>query len=119
VLAAFAHFRLLVDIFSMKILVWVLGRNGELLDSHLFFYHRYIELADYHWLHRHATKALKLEAIAEAHFQAAPDNDDGPPEAAAMALPARPTIVSTNVVSRTRLDKPPSVPANLVPRPAG
>jgi hypothetical protein len=30
-----ARARLLVDIWSMKLFVWMLGRNGELLDSHL------------------------------------------------------------------------------------
>jgi hypothetical protein len=39
---------LLLDIWSIKIFVWALGRNGELLDSHLFFYDRYSDLADYH-----------------------------------------------------------------------
>jgi predicted ATPase len=45
-----AHARLLIDIFSMKLFVSILGRNGELLDSHLFFYHRYFALADVHRL---------------------------------------------------------------------
>jgi hypothetical protein len=33
-----AHARLLVDVLSMKLFVWLLGRNGELLDSHLFLF---------------------------------------------------------------------------------
>ena len=31
--AAVAHARLLLDVVSMKMFVWVLGHNGELLDS--------------------------------------------------------------------------------------
>ena len=33
----FTHACILLDIVSMKIFVWALGRNGELLDSHPFF----------------------------------------------------------------------------------
>src|ERR1700674_4369214 len=45
---ASAHVRLLIDIFAMKVFVRMFGQNGELLDSHLFFFDRYSELADYH-----------------------------------------------------------------------
>ena len=79
-----AHIRLLLDIRSMKLFVWILGRNGELLDSHLFFFDRYSDLADYHRMKGQAAKAERGAAIAAAHYQAAPD-DDEPPEAAAMA----------------------------------
>ena len=41
------HLRLLFDIWSMKLFVWLFGQNGELLDSHLFFFDRYSELADH------------------------------------------------------------------------
>ena len=45
--------RIVVDIVSMKVFVWVLGQlftwavdpNGGILDSHLFFYDRYSDLA--------------------------------------------------------------------------
>lgn len=57
--------RLLVDIWSMKLFVWMLGRNGELLDSHLFFFDRYTDLADYHRLRGRTAKADRLAAIAE------------------------------------------------------
>lgn len=99
-----AHARLLVDIWSMKVFVWMLGRNGELLDSHLFFFDRYSDLADYHRSKGRAAKAEKLAAIAEAHYQAAPD--DEPPDAAAMAMPVPRPAVRTNAVSRTRMKKP-------------
>jgi hypothetical protein len=100
-----AHARLLVDIFSMKIFVWILGRNGELLDSHLFFFDRYSNLADYHRTKGRAAKAEQLTAIAEAHFQAAPD--DEPPDAAAMAMPVPQRPMKTNAVSTTRVTKRP------------
>ena len=58
----------------MKLFVWILGRNGELLDSHLFFFDRYMDLADYHRLKGRLAKAERLAAIAEAHYRAAPDD---------------------------------------------
>ena len=104
---ALAHARRLVDVFSIKIFVWMFGQNGELLDSHLFFYHRYSELADYHRGKGRIAKADRLDAIAEAHDQAAP-GDDEPPKAAAraMPLPQRPT--KTDAVSTTRVKAPSS-----------
>jgi len=112
--AALAHARLLVDLVSMKIFVWLLGHNGELLDSHLFFFDRYSDLADHHRRQGRIAKADRLAAIAEAYFQAAPD-DDEPPEAAAMAMPAPPPRMRTNAVSTTRVKKPSSEPSSLEP----
>jgi len=97
--------RLLLDVWSMKLFVWALGRNGELLDSHLFFYDRYSDLADYHRSQGRTAKADRLAAIAEAHYRAAPD--DEPPEAAAMAMPVPRAPIHTNAVSTTRINKPP------------
>src|SRR5437867_286770 len=110
--AIFAHARLLIDIWSMKLLVWILGRNGELLDSHLFFFDRYSDLADYHRLKGRTAKADRLAAIAEAYFRAAPDDDD-PPKAAAMAMPVPRPRLNTNAVSTTHVPRPP------VGRPSG
>ena len=64
----------------MKVFVWVLGQlftwavdpNGGILDSHLFFYDRYSDLAEYHRLKGRTAKADRLAAIAEAYYQAAP-----------------------------------------------
>jgi hypothetical protein len=110
--------RLVVDIWSMKLFVWMLGQNGELLDSHLFFFDRYSDLADYHRLKGRGAKAERLAAIAEAHYQAAPD-DDEPPEAAAMAMPVPRPLVNTNVVSTTRMTKPAAGRlSDLAPSPA-
>ena len=115
--AMWAHARLLVDIWSMKLFVWMLGQNGELLDSHLFFFDRYSDLADYHRLKGRTAKAERLAAIAEAHYQAAPDDDE--PEAAAMAMPVPRPPLKTNAVSTTRMTKPPvGRPSGLVHSPA-
>jgi len=115
--AIWAHARLLLDILSMKLFVWILGRNGELLDSHLFFFDRYADLADYHRLNGRTAKAERLAAMAEAHFRAAPDDD--PPEAAAMAMPVPRPPVRTNAVSATRRTRPPVEGASeQVPSPA-
>ena len=107
-----AHAHLLLDVFSMKIFVWLFGQNGELLDSHLFFFDRYSDLADYHRREGRIAKADRLGAIAEVHFQAAPD--DEPPEKAA-AMPVPPLRTRTNAVSTTRVKKPSSERSNLVP----
>ena len=104
--AMWAHACLLIDIWSMKAFVWILGRNGELLDSHLFFFDRYSDLADYHRLKGRTAKAERLAAIAEAHYRAAPD--DEPPEAAAMAMPVSRPPVITNAVSTRQMTKPPA-----------
>jgi hypothetical protein len=108
-----SHALIVVDIVSMKVFVWVLGQlftwavdpNGGILDSHLFFFDRYSDLAEYHRVKGRTAKADRLAAIAEAYFQAAPDDDE--PEAAAMAMPLRPRM-NTNAVSTTRVPKPPA-----------
>ena len=121
--AVLAHVRLVIDILTMKVFVWLLGRNGELLDSHLFFFDRYSELADYHRSQGHIAKAHKLAAVAEIYFKAAPDDDEPPAAAMAMPLPRAP--INTTVVSTTRLENQrarrsnsAAGPADLVPSPA-
>ena len=99
---ALAYARLLADVLSLKIFVWIFGRNGELLDSHLFFFHRYSELADHHRRKGRIAKAARLAAIAKAHHQAAPGDGDEPP-AAAMAMPAPQPPTRTSAVSTTRV----------------
>lgn len=113
--AVLAHGRLLMDILSMKVFVAMLGRNGELLDSHLFFYDRYSELADYHRQKGRIAKADRLAAIAEGYFQAAPGYDEPPEKGAAMAMPVRRLWTNTNVVSTTRVKRLLSGPSQLLP----
>jgi hypothetical protein len=121
-----SHALLVVDIVSMRVLVWALGElfawavdpNGGILDSHLFFYDRYSDLAEYHRLKGRIAKAERLEAIAEAYYQASPD-DDEPPKTAAMGMPVPQPPVKTNAVSTTRVTKPPrGRPSSWLPSPA-
>ena len=101
-ITALAHARLLVDLLSMKIFVSLFGRHGELLDSHLFFFDKYSELADYHRLKGRTAKADRLAGMAEAHYQAAHDD---PPTAAAIAMPVPRPPTITSAVSTVRTDK--------------
>jgi len=84
----------------MKVVVRLLGHDGELLDSHLFFYHRFFELADELRVRGWLGSAARCDAIAEAHYQAAPGDDD-PSDAAAMAMPVPQPSLFTNAVSAT------------------
>src|SRR5918992_1581774 len=110
---ALSHSLIVLDIVSMKVFVWVLGQmftwavdpNGGILGSPLFFYDPYSDLAEYHRLRGRTAKADRLAAIAEAYYQAAPDDDDEP-EAAAMAMPVPRPPIRTNAVSTTRVPKP-------------
>jgi hypothetical protein len=111
--ALLGHARLLLDILSIKIFVWMLGQNGTLLDSDLFFFDRYSELADYHRRKGRIAKADRLAVIAELHYRRAPD--DEPPEAAAIAMPVPRPRTSTKVVSTSRVKKPSSEGSSLVP----
>jgi len=114
-----------VDIMSMKAFVAVLGHlftwavdpNGGILDSHLFFYDRYSDLAEYHRLKGRTAKADRFAAIAETYYHAAPDDDE--PDAAAMAMPVPRPRMNTNAVSATRAPRPPADdPSGLVPSSA-
>jgi hypothetical protein len=111
--SVWSHGSIVVDIVSMKVLVWVIGQlftwavdsNYGILDSHLFFYDRYSNLAAYHRSKGRIAKADRLAAIAEAYYQAAPDDGDEP-EAAAIAMPVPRQRINTNAVSTTRVPKP-------------
>jgi hypothetical protein len=121
-----SHALIILDITSMKVFVWVLAQlftwavdpNGGILDSHLFFYDRYSDLAEYHRLRGRAARAERFTAIADAYYQAAPDDDDEP-EAAAMAMPVPRPPINTNAVSTTPLRQPRAgKPSGLAPSPA-
>jgi hypothetical protein len=99
--AVLYHASLVVDLLSMKLFVWLLGTNGELLDSHLFFYDRYSLLADWHRANGRDARAARFDAIAETHFQAAPD-DDGSDDAAAMAMPIPRAPIVTDAIAGKR-----------------
>jgi hypothetical protein len=121
-----SHAPIALDIASMKVFVWVLRQlftwavdpNGGILDSHLFFYDRYSELAEHNRLRGRTAKADGLAVTAEAYYQAAPDDDDEP-DAAAMAMPVPRPPISTNAVSTTRVRKPRAAePSGMAPSPA-
>jgi hypothetical protein len=124
--SVWSHALIVLDIVSMEAFVWALGTfftwavdpNGGILDSHLFFYDRYSDLAEYYRLKGRIAKADRLAAIAEAYYQAAPDDDDEP-EAAAMAMPVPRPPINTNAVSTTRVSKPRGdEPSGVAPSPA-
>jgi hypothetical protein len=102
-----SYCRLLLDVLSARVLVWVasVGRDAELTpDAHVYFFDRYRRLAAYHRTHGRAEKAKRLQARADEHCEAA--GGDGPPYAAAMAMPRPRRFIRTDAVSRNRLDGP-------------
>lgn len=123
-----SHALIVLDVVSMKVVVWLLARlfagavdaNGGLLDSHLFFYDRYSDLAEYHRSKGRTARADRLAAVAAAYYQAAPGDpdDDDEPEAAAMAMPVPRHRINTNAVSTTRVRRSrPGQPSGLTPSP--
>ena len=124
--SVWSHALIVLDILSMKVFVWVLGQlltwpvipHGGILDSHLFFYDRYSDLAEYHRLRGRTARADRLAVLAETYYQAAPDDDDEP-EAAAMAMPVPRPLIRTNAVSTIRVPKPRAGESSgLAPSPA-
>lgn len=96
-----------IDLWSAKVLVWFasVGRDAVLTpEAHLFFFDRYRRLADQHRARGHISKAKRLAQKADEHYRAGAG--DGPPYAAAMALPRPKRFVRTDAVSRVRLDSP-------------
>ena len=102
-----SYWPLIVDLLSAKALVWVarVGRDSELTpEAHIYFFDRYRRLAAHHRAHGRSMKAKRLEAKADEHYRAG--GGDGPPYAAAMAMPRPRRFVLTDAVSRSRLDGP-------------
>jgi len=98
---------LAVDVWSAKLLVWIasVGRDVELTrDAHLYFADRYSRLARVHRARGRAGRAGDLERKAREHLDLS--GLDGPPFAAAMAMPRPRHFVMTDAVSRTSLDGP-------------
>jgi hypothetical protein len=93
-----SRWSLSLDLLSGKALVWFAtwGRDAELTrDAHRYFYDRYSRLSDYHRRHGHTRKALRFEAKAEQHRV----DGDGPPYAAAMAMPRPRRFTRTRAVA--------------------
>ena len=101
---------LLLDLSCAKALVWIVsvGRNAELTpEAHIYFFDRYRRLAEYHRARRRLARARRLQVKAEDHYQAA--GGDGPPYAAALAMPQPRRFIRTDAVSVRRFDGPDDV----------
>jgi len=102
-----SHWAFVADVLSARALVWVagVGRDADLTpEAHLYFFDRYRRLAEYHRAYGRSERAAQLQATADAHYREG-GGRDGPPYAAAMAMP-RPQRFVTNAVSRHRIDGP-------------
>lgn len=85
------------DILSARVLVWIasVGRDAELTpQAHAYFCDRYRRLAGYYRRHNRPRAAAQAEAEAREHCQ-----EEGPPFAAAMAMPKPTRWVKTWAVS--------------------
>ena len=101
--------KLSLDLWSAKVIVWtaMVGRDAELTpDAHRFFFDRYHRLAEHHRRHGHLAKAARLQEKADEHYHAG--GGDGPPYAAAMAMPRPGRLVSVNAVGRGAASGPPN-----------
>jgi hypothetical protein len=101
-----SHWALALDVASAKVMVWVasFGRDAELTrETHLYFFDRYSRLADYHRRRGHIAKAKSFDVKAEAHRV---EPDEGPPYAAAMAMPRPRHFVRTNAIGSDRNNSP-------------
>ena len=93
------------DIFTAKILVWIagLGREAELTpEAHQYFCDRYRRLAVCYRMRGNSRAAEKADAKASEHCS----DDDGPPYAAAMAMPRPARLTKTNAAGTTRRPGP-------------
>ena len=96
-----------LDLATAKVLVWIatIGKNAELTsEAHLYFFERYQRLADYHRRRGHATRAERLQAKADQHFELG--GGEGPPYAAAMGMLRPRNWIATDAVSKTHLRDP-------------
>lgn len=99
--------RIAVDLLTAKILVWIarVGRDAELTpEAHMYFFDRYRALAEFHRSRGRHAKAKRIQAKANEHYRTG--FEDGPPYAAAMAMPRPSRLIRTDAVSRTRLRDP-------------
>jgi len=95
------------DLMSGKVLVWVarVGRAAELTrEAHIFFFDRYVRLAEYHRRHGHRAAAQRLQAKADEHYRASGGTE--PPYAAAIAMPRPARWLITNAIAGRGPDEP-------------
>ena len=95
---------LAADVLSARGLVWAAswGRDAELTpEAHIYFFDRYYRLAEWHRARGRLGKARQLQAKADEHYVAG-GGVDGPPYAAAMAMPRPRRFVTIDAVSTQR-----------------
>jgi hypothetical protein len=101
-------FFLSIDLLSARVLVWIasVGRDAELTpEAHRYFCDRYRRLARC-WRGRGLDKkARRCQTKADEHYRAS-GGGDGPPYAAAMAMPRPGRFVRTEAISRGTMDGP-------------
>lgn len=92
--------RLRAEVLTAHLLVWMVtaGRDVELTPgAHLYFCGCYQRLADWHRKRGHERRARELQAKADEHYR--DSGGDGPPYAAALAMPRPLRWVSTEAVA--------------------
>jgi hypothetical protein len=92
------------EVFTARMIVRLggLGREGHLSpETHQYFFERYSRLADHHRTRGNVQKAKRFSDRAEAHRAVEDVEDDGPPYAAAMAMPRPRPYLRTNAVARS------------------
>lgn len=93
-----------LDLATARALVWLasVGRDAELTpEAHAYLCDRYHRLADCYRRRGRLAAAGRAQARAEDHC-----GGEGPPYAAAMAMPRPRRFVVTDAVSRTHMDGP-------------
>jgi hypothetical protein len=99
--------RLRLDVATARMLVWVasVGRDADLTpEAHMYFLDRYRRLADCYRQRGQGARARAMEAKAYEHSLFG--GWDGPPYAAAMAMPRPRRWFTTDAVSRHRVGGP-------------
>jgi hypothetical protein len=89
------------DLLTMHSLLWVARLRPRVEprpEVHLYLYDRYWRLAEYHERRGHGNKAARLRTKAMMHFRQS--GNDGPPFAAALAMPVPRPPLSTRAVAR-------------------
>ena len=96
--------RLQADLISARLLIWIgsVGRDAEISpEAHLYLALHY-DLLSHHYVKRcRYAKARRFARLAVEHYRAV--GWDGPPYAAAMAMPVPERWVVVDAVSRQRV----------------
>ena len=95
------RWRLSADLWIAKALVWVAsgGRQVDLTsEANRFFFDRYSRLAAFYRRAGKPAKAKRYQARADAHYETG--FTDGPPYAAAMAMPRPRGFIRTEAIGR-------------------